>query len=350
MEFGQQNFNAGYEGKGNEKYGANEQSSKKDYSKEFERKPLKADTEEEYGEKMWEEDKKYLDEWLEYERRRFDWLKEKLEEEKKIRTEIAGDDFEERRKVLEWFGNSTNGIYDQWSEKMKKIFDEKSRINEIYFHKKFNIYGNKNEEKIKSEFENIYQDLHRKVLYTNFADIDDVSYIRRAREFTLIIENIRNGNLGIATWQAKLNMLKDFQRRVDNFLREADDERRKQKQKKPGGESGRDKKPNEPKEPQGNEKGEKNAESIAIKELGITKYEFDMIIRNTKGMREDELIRLTMKVVGANDKNEIKGKYRECVKEWHPDKKNTRFGIGVNEIKLKIANNLYGEYKKRFEK
>lgn len=94
---------------------------------------------------------------------------------------------------------------------------------------------------------------------------------------------------------------------------------------------------------------EKTKEERAIEELGIAKAEYDNIIGNISGIGNSELIRLTMKVVGANSEAEIKQKYRQCLSKWHPDKKNTQYGIGVNGEKSRIANNLYGEYEKRLK-
>lgn len=330
-----------YETKDNNRY--EEKQERQDYGREFSRKPLRADTEEKYTEQMWKEDQKYLDEWIEYERVRNNWLKEELNKEKERRFEIAGSDIEKRKEALDWYSDNLKGLLNQWSAKMNEIFTEKKRINDIYFDKKFNKGTSKEEEKFQKEFEFLYRDLYQKIQYTNFVDIKDISYIKKARQFTLLLENLKKGNIGLTTWQAKLVMLKDFQGRIDSFLRETEEERKRQREKKGPGEPD---KPGGPKGPE--DPDEKKAEQIAIQELGITKTEFDMIVRNAKMLGENQLIQLTMKVVGAKDKSEIKRAYYKCVKEWHPDTGKTRYGIGVNEIKLKIANNLYGEYKDRF--
>lgn len=120
---------------------------------------------------------------------------------------------------------------------------------------------------------------------------------------------------------------------------------------KPGGGTGGPK-PG-PEKPGGGkpESDREKAERVAIQELGITEADFRSIISRIGSLGDGDIIRLTTKVLQTtNDKAEVKKAFYKWAKEWHPDTGKTRFGIGVNEIKFKIANNLYTEYSRRFGK
>lgn len=70
MQFGEQNFRGSYE--------AGRENREEDYSKEFERKPFKADTEEKYTEEMFRVDQQLIRDWDDYEIKRFSWLLKKI--------------------------------------------------------------------------------------------------------------------------------------------------------------------------------------------------------------------------------------------------------------------------------
>lgn len=326
---------------------------RKKYAKEFQREPLNVEKvkPEDYTSKMRDDDLSYIDNWMQFEFGRFQWQFEELDVETKRRMEIAtnSQDLEEIKK---WHYEQVKFLHKYLDDKKKEIWALKDRVINTFLRKEDPQDKKRKEEEVqfKKEFDSIYGDLYRKIQYTNFVDdlgTKDTSWIKRARELTAILEDIKIGKFGsmtLETWQVKLDFLKKHKIKIDDFIKEADEQRRKNKS---GGQGGTQK-PGGGKKPEPEpEKDGKKAERVAIQELGISQAEFDTIVRGAESLNNSELARLTMKVLGAANEGEIKKAYYRCVKEWHPDAKKTRFGIGVNEIKLKVANNLYSEYNKR---
>ncbi len=130
----------------------------------------------------------------------------------------------------------------------------------------------------------------------------------------------------------------EWKKRREEEKKREEEEKNKKDGKKPGEERDKEK------------EKQLKAERIALEELRISGQEYTAITRGNLG--NNELLGLIKRVFGILniDKISVKKGFQECALNWHPDTKKTRYGIGVNEIKFKIANNLYQEYIKRFGK
>jgi hypothetical protein len=291
------------------------------YSGEFQKKPLSVDSVDpkQYTQEMRDADLGFIEKWIDFEIEKIGWLKDELVLLKNRRFETASNQ-EERREVVNWFSQNVVSLNNQIQDKWKEYHEIRKRVVDTYNCKK--DFKKEEEERKKKQEEEIM----RKTEEKERKKKEEAERKKKEDE------------------ERKKKEDEERKKREDEIRRKKEEEE-KQRRKPSSGRTGTESKTENP---NGNET--KKAEQIAIQELGISQSEFNMITGDIRMLKDNELLRLTMKVMGVKDRNEIKKAYHDCARKWHPDTRNTRYGIGVNEAKFKIANNLYGEYVKRFAK
>lgn len=280
------------------------------YSQEFQEKPLNVDGTEpkHYTKEMRDADLGYITEWIDFEIGKIGWLKDELVLVRDRKYEVAFT-LEQKKEVMDWFYQNIQHLNNQIQEKRKEYQKIRKRIVDTYVYKRD---PKKEEEDIKRKRE-------------------EEKKCREAEE------------------RKKQEKEKERKKKEEESRKKEEEDRKKREEKEKGREKPGGGAEDGPRKPSGGEM--KKAEQIAIQELGITFAEYKAITSNIDRLNDGEMVRLITKVLRChNEKNEIKKAYRRWAKEWHPDSRKTKFGIGVNEVKFKIANNLFGEYNKRFEK
>lgn len=97
---------------------------------------------------------------------------------------------------------------------------------------------------------------------------------------------------------------------------------------------------------------EKDELELAVEELGITQEEYKTITGRITSLDDAKLQDLVERVFGvdAEDNKEVRNAYYGLIKEFHPDTNGAVDTKKINDTKIKVVNNLYGEYRQRFDK
>ncbi len=317
------------------------------YSKEFQRKPLNVEKVKpaDYTEKMRDDDLAHLDEWLKYEYGRFDWLIKELEIETDRRMKLATT-AKEMQEIRDWHYQNLKHIHKEFTNKKKEIWDLRARVINAYLYRE--DPNAKKEKEAEQKFGAQMKNLSGRLNSYDFSKFKDLNWKRKADEYQKdILILYRTGSYQdrvYRSWRERLEILQRLGVKIEDFLKRADEAKRKPGSGGGGGPAG-------PETPPGGMDGKK-AEQIAIQELGITFAEYKAITGNIDQLSGPEVTNLVKKVFKINsiDKKDVKKAYYKCVKEWHPDVNGSNGRKEICEFKIKVANNLYGEYSKRFGK
>lgn len=316
------------------------------YSKEFQKEPLNVEkvNPKEYTAQMRDEDLAYLDGWMQYEFGRFEWMMSELgiETERRMKMATSAKDLQE---IRDWHYEQVKQTHKYLDGKKKEIWELKDRVIKAFLYKE--DPKDKKEKEAEQKFGLLMRNLLGKVSSFDFKNFKDLNWQRKADEYQkdiLILSKTGSYQGKIySSWKERLEILQKMGIDIEDFLRKAE-EAKKKKPGNGGGQTG-------PETPPGGTEGKK-VEQIAIQELGITYSEYKNITGNIDLLSGSELTDLVKKVfkIDSIDKKDVKKAYYRCVKKWHPDVNGSNGKKEVCEIKIKVANNLYGEYNKRFGK
>jgi hypothetical protein len=322
------------------------QEKREKYSREFQKKPLNVEkvNPKEYTAQMRDEDLDYLDGWMQYEFGRFEWMMSELGIETERRTKMATS-AKDLQEIRDWHYEQIKQTHKYLDGKKKEIWDLKDRVMKAFLYKE--DPKDKKEKEAEQKFGLLMRNLLGKVSSYDFKNFKDPNWQRKADEYQkniLILSKTGSYQDKIySSWKERLEILQKLGIDIEDFLIKAE-EAKKKKPGNGGGQTG-------PETPPGGTEGKK-AEQIAIQELGITYPEYKNITGNIDLLSGTELTDLVKKVFKTDsiDKKGVKKAYYRCVKKWHPDVNGSNGKKEVCEIKVKVANNLYGEYNKRFGK
>lgn len=316
------------------------------YSKEFQKGHLNVEKVKpsEYTAQMRDEDLAYLDGWMQYEFGRFEWMMSELgiETERRMKMATSAKDLQE---IRDWHYEQVKQTHKYLDGKKKEIWELKDRVIKAFLYKE--DPKDKKEKEAEQKFGLLMRNLLGKVSSFDFKNFKDLNWQRKADEYQkdiLILSKTGSYQGKIySSWKERLEILQKMGIDIEDFLRKAE-EAKKKKPGNGGGQTG-------PETPPGGTEGKK-VEQIAIQELGITYSEYKNITGNIDLLSGSELTDLVKKVfkIDSIDKKDVKKAYYRCVKKWHPDVNGSNGKKEVCEIKIKVANNLYGEYNKRFGK
>ncbi|EKE15597.1 MAG: hypothetical protein ACD_11C00121G0001 [uncultured bacterium] len=290
------------------------------YAEEFKPETLNVDSvnPENYTRALLEDDLKYLGEWLSHERERYIWLREEMEQERQRRIDMAVNG-EERTRANEWASAIRDRLFQEWNKKNDEIKTKERRAIEINYHKK----------DIQKEQEELKKRRQEEENRKKQAEEQRMKEEREKREF-------------------ERKKQEDERKRKEK--ERAEEERKRQGQKKHEEQKG-SKKTDEQNRASGKQQQEKprkhnGSEATALKDLNISQGEYDDMVRNAKFLGEREFASMLAKVFGVSEMGEMKKAYRQRAREWHSDVNGNN---EVNENKLKIANLLYQEFKRRYK-
>jgi len=324
-----------------------------DYSKEFQREPLIVEKVKasEYTKEMFDQDLGYLNGWLKYELERFKWMFNELGIETKRRTERATN-AKDLQEITKWHYEQVKQIHGYLDSRKTEIWGLMDLVKKTLLNKK--DPNNEKEKESEQKFGVFMNSIFGKLSAFDFKNFRDQKWQKKADEYQKDILILSKSGFYAgkyhSSWKERLDVLHKLGVSVDDFLKKAEEA----KKKKPGngGNGGGNGGPNGPETPPGGGTEIKKAEQIAIHELGISQAEYKMITGNMNMIAGSEILNLVKKIfkVEEIDKKSVKSAYYRCVKEWHPDVNGGNGKKEVCEIKIKVANNLYGEYNKRFGK
>lgn len=322
------------------------QQKREKYSQEFQKKPLNVEKvkPKEYTAQMRDEDLAYLDGWMQYEFGRFEGMMSELgiETERRMKIATGAKDLQE---IRDWHYEQVKQTHKYLDGKKKEIWELKDKVIKAFLYKE--DPKDKKEKEAEQKFGLLMRNLLGEVSFFDFKNFKDQNWQRKADEYQkdiliLFKAGSYQGRI-YPSWKERLEILQKLGVDIEDFLKKAE----KAKRRKPGNGGGQP----GPETPPGGAEGKK-AEQIAIQELGITYSDYKNITGNIDLLSGTELTDLVKKVFKTKsiDKKDVKRAYYRFVKEWHPDVNGGNGKKEICEIKIKVANNLYGEYNKRFGK
>ena len=301
------------------------------YSQPFPERPLHAETidPKKYTKEMRDADLGYLHEWFEYVTGRTAWLIDELFVLSKRKMEAAKT-LEELDEIRKWTHATKDQLYKDRDAFRNELHKKMEKVKKIYLYKRDPEKDEEEKERQKEKeaeqkFGVLSSNILGKLKAYDFSSFKDPKWKAKAGEYardisTLSATGMYDGKK-YQKWSEKMDGLHKINERVQDFLRRADEARRKAN---PGGNGGNGGGQPGPEKPNGTESDKEKAERIALQELGISNGEYRDVISSVSAMSERELIGLITKVLQCvNEKSEIKKAYRKWALEWHPDTRKT---------------------------